>query len=44
MFCPSSEERKQQWLYCHFQRKPATKEGMENPYGDREGCDIGKIL
>jgi cobalamin-dependent methionine synthase I len=27
-------------------RKPATKEGMENPYGDREGDvhDIGKIL
>jgi cobalamin-dependent methionine synthase I len=46
----SARVMKKQWLiYCHLsklRRKPATKEGMENPYGDREGDvhDIGKIL
>jgi 5-methyltetrahydrofolate--homocysteine methyltransferase len=32
--------------FIEASRKPATKEGMENPYGDREGDvhDIGKIV
>jgi hypothetical protein len=36
-----SKGNEKQWLiYCHLsklRRKLATKEGMENPYGDREG-------
>jgi hypothetical protein len=33
---------KKQWLIYYYQlrRKPATKEGMENPYGDREGMSM----